>query len=184
MKTQSRNHLKLLACAALVLASPTVVSGFQGHARQHYSRQFHVLAAQRPLSRQSTSTISRKQGFCRIRIRLSASTQDQDSFTPSSEIDDESSPSGPEDDRFHLPVVDQMELLRAQNGADSVEPVEASWSYWSTGSQLVQAGSVGATTGLLVAIFKLVRTNVFVCLCSIVQCNTPSLTFSPIHPVH
>jgi hypothetical protein len=144
--------LFMSAWASFLLLS-IAVTGFQNKQRNP-SSQFQV-PKRNPLP-STLNSISREELFRRSWTRLSASTQDQDASTSDHVNGDASSFVEFNTEPVRL-VFDDVEIQRQQNDDASSEIVGTSWSYWSTGSQLVQAGAVGATTGLLVAIFKLVR---------------------------
>jgi hypothetical protein len=147
MRIDSAQWLLVSAWATLLRFS-MVASGFQNQPRKPWSQfEIHIPQTHRLQPLLPLNTISREKEYCRARIRLSASAsaQDQDASTSDHVYGDVASPTSVENDteEFHLSF-------------NASEIVETSWSYWSTGSQLMQAGAVGATTGLLVAIFKLV----------------------------
>jgi hypothetical protein len=160
MRIDSAQWLLVSAWATLLRFS-MVASGFQNQPRKPWSQfEIHIPQTHRLQPLLPLNTISREKEYCRARIRLSASAsaQDQDASTSDHVYGDVASPTSVENDteEFHLSFNAMEETYREQNDEIPSEIVETSWSYWSTGSQLMQAGAVGATTGLLVAIFKLV----------------------------
>jgi hypothetical protein len=154
MRMQSTLHLLVSPWATLLLLS-IAASGFQNNPRTPWSQfgiHVHVQLRQPlPLSLNTMSQLPRS------RIRPSASTHDQDASTSDYVNGDTSCSVARHTEEFQHSF-DEMEIQNRQENNDTpLEIARTSWSYWSTGSQLVQAGAVGATTGLLVAIFKLVR---------------------------
>lgn len=157
----------------LLLVLSYSVDGFQkGQLSHRPNFQIHYASQTYKLS----TKLSQQRIWCsNARMQLSASTQGQDA-PKSNHVngDASSSSSAPTPTESHENLqgefrlaVREMELNRQEE--NDIEPSEAPWSYWSTGSQLVQAGAVGATTGLLVAIFKLVRALVALLCCSILE---------------
>lgn len=164
----------VLLLLLLLLILSYSVDGFQGAQQQSHRSHFQIHYTSQGY-KLSTTLSQRRRGCSNPRIHLSASTQNQDAPKPNHVNGDASSSSSapaPTEDHENLQnelrvAVNEMELNgQEENG---VEPSEVPWSYWSTGSQLVQAGAVGATTGLLVAIFKLVRAPGPLLCCSILK---------------
>ncbi|KAG7350450.1 chloride channel [Nitzschia inconspicua] len=133
--------------------------GFQGHQRHQSSHNNQINSSRNfvVLQRRPPPVFSHHKVSRTFRIRLQGTTQDRDASVSSGEEVNGASSSR---DQHHGTTMQrsimEMETFHSKN-IEEEEPtsVKASWSYWSTGSQLVQAGAVGATTGLLVAIFKL-----------------------------
>jgi hypothetical protein len=155
MSIQSTLLLLLPAWATLLLLS-IAVYGFQNNPRNPCSQVWIHIPQRYPLQLKTLNSVPREIIFRRSRIRLFASAQDQDASTTDHVNGDGSSPLDHDTEEFRVSF-NEMEIQEQQDYDKSSAIDETSWSYWSTGFQLVQAGAVGATTGLLVAIFKLVR---------------------------
>lgn len=127
-------------------------AGFQGHDRKHVvmrtvpsfpsSRRSAFLTSAVPQNVPSAERLS-------MWLAVSPKNGASNSYEKINGKGDRSI-SSPED---FLLALEDMEPL----GESSPQLPESKWSYDTTVSQLIQAASVGAVTGALVAVFKLVR---------------------------
>lgn len=114
----------------------------------HYDRVFH-----RPLS------VTLPKRFSRMSL-IQVAIASKDLNSNSNEISEHSDLCcGDKNSEHVVPPVQEVEICLPQEQSQ----ISESRSYWSTGAQLIQAGAVGATTGLLVALFKLVSENIRLC---------------------
>ena len=120
----------------LVLMSTQTTSAFQGHDRQPV---FGRRRTAPPLSQLVRHPLSMSSSTTRLRVSLEDTTSSKDEAALNGEASTTSTTTTP-----------ATSIIQQQQP----QP-EGYWCYWSTGYELVQAGLVGAITGLCVACFKL-----------------------------